>query len=289
MAIIEPVIRPPAEANSFLLQLTTGCSENTCTFCGAYKDKPFRIKDNEEVYSDIKEFAACYPDVRRVFLMDGDVLVLKNNKLLPVLQNLNGEFLKLSRISSYANGINISLKTDGDLKELYESKLRLIYMGLESGSKHVLAMCKKKSTVDEMIEAVSRCQAVGIKSSVIVLLGLGGRKYSDTHVKETIVALNRMQPRYLSFLSVMLIPGTELFRQAQAGDFQELNSMELLKETYDIINGLELTKTVFRTNHASNYLSLEGRLGNDKADLLNKIKLALNGESHLRPDFLRGL
>jgi radical SAM superfamily enzyme YgiQ (UPF0313 family) len=289
MPVIEPVIRPPSEADSFLLQVTLGCSAEGCTFCGAYSNKPFRAKDPDEVTADIARHARRYPDERRVFLMDGDALVLSNGRLVPLLEALGKAFPGLARVSGYANGCNITRKTDRELCELFERRLRLIYMGLESGSQAVLDRCRKSSGVDEMIGAVRRAARAGIKSSVIVLLGLGGKKYSEEHVRGTIEALNRMQPRYLSFLSLMLIPGTPLAEEALRGEFVELDSLEMLKEAHDIISGLELERTVFRSNHASNYLALEGTFPKDKKALLENLKSAIDGEIRLRPEFLRGL
>ncbi|MBF0122240.1 MAG: radical SAM protein [Candidatus Omnitrophica bacterium] len=289
MAIIEPVIRPPSEANSFLLQVTLGCSEDNCSFCGAYKNKPFRIKDLKEVTEDIHRFAGRYRDTRRVFLMDGDVLVLSNSKLLPILRELQQAFPGLSRISSYANGCNITRKSDHDLAELREHQLSLIYMGLESGSQAILDRCGKTSRVEEMVDAVQRAARAGIKSSVIVLLGLGGKSHSAEHVTKTVEALNRMQPRYLSFLSLMIIPGTALAKEARRGDFKELDSVDLLQEAYDIIQGLDLKKTIFRSDHASNHLALEGVFPKDKTSLLNNLQAAIKGEIVLRPEIFRAL
>jgi radical SAM superfamily enzyme YgiQ (UPF0313 family) len=289
MPIIEPVIRPPAEANSFLLQVTTGCTANSCTFCGAYTGKPFRVKSMVEIAADVKEEKRLNPGTRRVFLMDGDALAVNNSKLLPVLELLNNSFPKLNRISSYANGYNITNRSDTELQQLYDHQFRLLYIGLESGSQEILDRCRKRATVAEMIEAVRRAEQAGIKSSVIVLLGLGGRKNSRLHVQETITALNQMQPRYLSFLSLMLIPGTSLYQDAKNGGFDELNSLELLMETRDIIAGLELERTIFRSDHASNYLPLEGRFPGDKEKLLTTLEAALQGQVRLKPEFMRGL
>lgn len=289
MPIIEPVIRPPAEADSFLLQVTTGCTANSCTFCGAYMDKPFRMKSMAEIAGDIKEEKRFNPDTRRVFLMDGDALAVNNSKILPVLELLNNSFPKLNRIASYANGYNITGRSDPELQQLFDHKLRLLYIGLESGSQAILDRRRKRATVAEMIEAVRRAEQAGIKSSVIVLLGLGGRMDSELHVRETIAALNQMQPRYLSFLSLMLIPGTPLFQEAQTGSFEELNSLELLLETQMIIAGLELERTIFRSDHASNYLPLEGRFPADKEKLLQTLEAALRGQVRLKPESMRGL
>ncbi|MFZ2385454.1 MAG: radical SAM protein [Candidatus Omnitrophota bacterium] len=289
MPIIEPAIRPPSEAESVLLQITLGCSSNSCSFCGAYKDKPFRIKDPQEISADIKKYASRDKEARRVFLMDGDALVLSNAKLIPVLEELEQAFSRLARVSSYANGRNITQRSPEELRELYAHKLSLIYMGLESGCQEILDRCAKSSSVEEMIQAVHKAQEAGIKSSVIVLLGLGGRKYSSAHIQGTIAALNRMQPRYLSFLSLMVISGTPLAKEVEAGGFEELGPEELLREAYGIISGLELKKTIFRSDHASNYLALEGAFPKDKGILLNVLKSALDGEIGLRPEGLRDL
>lgn len=289
MPIIEPVIRPPAEANSILLQITTSCSANSCTFCGAYKDKRFTIKSKAEIYADIDMYATHYPDARKVFLMDGDALVVGNKKIVPILKKLNEVFPKLTRIASYANGYNIMKRTKYELQELIDYKLNLIYLGLESGNQQILNDCNKRSTVKEMISAVQLADEIGIKSSVIVLLGLGGKKNSELHVKDTIVALNKMQPRFLSFLSLMLVPNTKLYQEYIDGSFQQLDQTELLQETFSILQGLELNQTIFRTNHASNYLPLEGRLPKDKAKLVYVLKTAVQGDAYLRPEILRGL
>jgi len=289
MSIIEPAIRPPAEASSFLLQVTLGCSVDFCSFCGAYKNKPFRIKDNKEITADIGLQARWHKDTRRVFLMDGDALVLGNDKLLPILKEIDEAFPRLSRISSYANGHNIARRSENELKELRFNKLSLIYIGLESGSQDILNRCRKRSTVKEMIEAVDKAMLAKIKSSVIVLLGLGGTKYSKEHIQGTIEALNLMQPRYLSFLSLMIIPGTPLAEEIEKGDFKELSPAELLEESYETIKGLKLNKTIFRSDHASNHLPLEGVFPKDKNKLLNTLESAINGDLRLRPEILRGL
>ena len=289
MPVIEPVIRPPAEAANFLLQVTTGCSANHCSFCGAYMGKKFTVKDFKEISSDIAEESGRCPDTRRVFLMDGDALAVPNTKLIPILDKLNASFPRLTRISSYANGYNITGRSPEELRELCSRKLRLIYIGLESGSREILDMCQKRSSAEEMTEAVRMSADAGIKSSVIVLLGLGGRNFSKEHIRDTIDVLNKMQPAYLSFLSVMLIPGTPLHGSMIKGEFQELSSIELLEEALGMIKGLELERTVFRSNHASNYLALEGRFPKDKLALIDTLEKALSGKLRLRPEFSRGL
>jgi radical SAM superfamily enzyme YgiQ (UPF0313 family) len=289
MPLVEPVIRPPSEAESFLLQVTVGCSANSCSFCGAYRKKPYRLKDREEIESDIGEWSRLSPETRRVFLLDGDALSAGNDVLLPVLDRLNGTFARLARVASYANGFNITGRSDEELRELAERNLRLVYIGLESGSQEVLDRCRKRSSADEMVTAVRRADAAGIKSSVIVLLGLGGKDLRDRHVERTVTALNRMQPRYLSFLTLMLVPGTPLARQAERGEFELPDQEEFLRESRDIIAGLELEGTIFRANHASNYLPLAGRFPQDKEALLSTLRAALDGRTPLRPEGYRGL
>jgi radical SAM superfamily enzyme YgiQ (UPF0313 family) len=248
-----------------------------------------RIKDEKEILADIKHHAFWHKNTRRVFLMDGDALILSSKKLVPILDRLGQEFPKLARVASYANGSNITRKSDAELAELSARKLTLIYMGLESGSQKILDHCGKSSSVKEMITAVRRAEAAGIKSSVIVLLGLGGTAHSSEHVAATIEALNQMQPRYLSFLSLMVIPDTLLEEEVARGDFEELNAVQMLEESRAIIEGLQLSKTIFRSNHASNYLPLEGVFPKDKGRLLQDLNAALNGKILLRPEFLRGL
>lgn len=289
MPIIEPVIRPPQEATSFLLQVTTGCSANHCSFCAAYAGKIFSIKSDREIFQDIEDYKNAYGGARRVFLMDGDALAAKNEKLVPVLEKLQESFPNLARVSSYANGFNISVRSDEELKELYDNKLRMVYMGLESGSQKVLSRCGKRATRDEMIEAVRRLEACGIKSSVIVLLGLGGKEASTEHVRGTIEALNKMQPRYLSFLTVMFIPGTPLYAEAAAKKFTKIDILDTLREARDIIKGLDLKKTIFRSNHSSNYLPLKGRLPKDKERLIEGLQQGIDGEIDLTAEGSRGL
>lgn len=287
MPLVEPVIRPPSEAESFLLQVTTGCSSMSCTFCGAYRGKPYRIKERAEIDGDIDEWRDISPETERVFLLDGDALAAGNAFLVPILKRLSDSFPGLRRISSYANGRNITPRSNDELRELCANGLSLIYMGLESGSQAVLDRCRKRSSAEEMVLAVQRAGGAGIKSSIIVLLGLGGKDLSDDHVEETAAALNRMQPRYLSFLTLMLIPGTPLHRQADEGSFALPGQVKMLKEARDIIARLELQGTIFRSNHASNYLPLAGRFPRDKKRLVDTLDEALKGNTPLRPESFR--
>ncbi len=289
MPVVHPVIRPPGEADSFLLQVTTGCSCNSCSFCGAYRNKKFSYKPLPEIMEDIRQWSLLMPDTSKVFLMDGDAMVLKSGKLAEILDELGRVFPKLRRVSAYANDFNILQKTEDELRALSAGKLRLIYMGLESGSQEILDSCGKKSTVEGMISAVRKAETCGIKSSVIALLGLGGREGSRIHAEQTAVVLNRMQPAQLSLLSLMLVPGTELHKKAEEGSFSLPDAAGLLAEMYQIIENLDLKKTIFHSNHASNYLPLSGRLPQDKDRFLEAIGYAMRKPGILREEWMRGL
>ena len=283
------VIRPPSEADSFILQVTLGCSHNRCTFCPAYLGKKFRVRELDEVFEDIEDAGRLMGDLRRVFLADGDALILPTEDLRTILERLAGAFPSLNRVGIYANAQNVSEKTDEELRTLADHKLGIAYLGLESGDDRVLERVQKGATADEMAEAVCRLQAAGIKASVIVLLGLAGKVGSADHARATAQIVNRMNPRYLSFLTVMVVPGTTLHRQMERGEFKPLGPRELLVELQQMIEPLELKGTIVRSNHASNYVPIGGRLPKDKDELLRQIDEALRGEVSLRPEWARGL
>ncbi len=283
------VIRPPSEADSLILQITLGCSHNKCTFCGTYRDKKFRKRPIGEVFEDIESVRPRSDMVRRVFLADGDAMMLSQKHLLPVLDKLDEEFPNLQRVGIYANARDILKKTPDELEELRGKKLSIAYIGLESGSDQVLRKVNKGATAQEQIDAVRKAQQAGIKMSVIALLGLGGRKLSEEHAKRTAWALNQMQPRFASFLTLMLVQGTELAEEYRRGEFELPGPVEMLRELRMTVQGLELEKTIFRTNHASNFLALGGTLPKDKERILAELDRALSGDAPLRPEFLRGL
>lgn len=285
------VIRPPSEAESYILQVTYGCSHNKCTFCPTYLDKPFSVRPINEVMEDIKLAHNFMPQVHRVFLADGNAMVLSTQKLMPILDTLNSAFPELQRIGIYANAVDILHKTDSELKELHSRKLSIIYIGLESGSNKVLARVNKGATAEKMIEAVRKAQNAGFKVSVIGLLGLGGTDLWEEHAVATGKAVSAMNPLYFSLLTLMVVPGTELYRQWKNGQFILPEPLDMLKELKVVIENINVSSgCIFRTNHASNYLPLAGRLPNDKEKLLKIIEQTLaEGESSLRPEGLRGL
>lgn len=285
------VVRPPSEADSYILQVTYGCSHNRCTFCGTYVDKPFRARRTEEVLEDIALAQSQLPDTRRVFLADGNALVLDTERLVTILDSLNSGFPRLRRVGIYANARDILGKTDADLAVLQQRKLEIVYLGLESGSDEVLRRIHKGITAAEMVEAVHKARRAGMRASVIAILGLGGTDLSAQHAEETGRVVNAMDPEYLSMLTLMLVPGTELHRQWQSGTFELPEPADLLHELRQLIARLDgLSRCIFRTNHASNYLPLAGTLSRDKARLLATIDEALpQGRSALRPEMWRAL
>jgi radical SAM superfamily enzyme YgiQ (UPF0313 family) len=285
------VIRPPSEAESYILQVTYGCSHNRCTFCGTYADKPFCARPIEEVLEDVALAQRRIPDTRRVFLADGNALVLETARLTAILQALASAFTRLRRVGIYANARDVLGKTDAELAALHRQNLQLVYLGLESGSDEVLRRVHKQATAAEMVDAVHKLKRAGIRTSVIALLGLGGKELSALHADETGRVASEMDPEYLSMLTLMLIPGTGLHRQWQSGAFEFPEPAELLHELRRVIARLDgLSRCVFRTNHASNYLPLSGTLSRDKAGLLATIDEALSrGRDALRPEAWRAL
>jgi radical SAM superfamily enzyme YgiQ (UPF0313 family) len=285
------VIRPPSEAESYILQVTYGCSHNRCAFCGTYPDKPFQLRPTDEVLEDIVLAQQRFPETRRVFLADGNALVLSTRQLVTILDALAAGFPLLRRVGIYANARDLLGKTDSDLALLHEKKLEIVYLGLESGSDEVLRRIDKGATAAEMIEAVQKTNRAGIRTSVIALLGIGGAELSSHHAEQTGRVVSAMDPHYLSILTLMLVPGTALHGQWQSGTFPMLQPEELLAEMRGIITHTDgLSRCVFRTNHASNYLPLSGILSRDKERLLATLDEALmQGRSALRPEYWRAL
>ena len=285
------VIRPPSEADSYILQVTYGCSHNRCTFCGTYLDKPFQPRPMDEVLEDIALAQERMPDTRRVFLADGNGLVLSAERLVAILDALLSGFPLLRRVGIYASARDILGKSDADLAMFQQRKLEIVYLGLESGSDEVLRRCHKGITAAEMVEAVHKLKRVGMRTSVIAILGLGGTELSAQHAEETGRVVRAMDPEYLSMLTLMLVPGTELQRQWRSGTFDLPEPAGLLLELRQVIAHLDgLSRCIFRTNHASNYLPLAGTLSRDKARLLAAIDEALaRGRPALRPEAWRAL
>ena len=285
------VIRPPSEARSYILQVTYGCSHNRCTFCGTYLDTPFQVRPENEVLEDINLARQAIPGTRRVFLADGDAMVLSTRRLIPILDALASAFPHLERVGIYANARDILSKSEADLALLHRKGLGIVYLGLESGSDEVLLRVRKGAIAAEMVQAVHKARMAGMRASVIGILGIGGLELSSTHAEATGRVVSVMNPDYFSMLTLMLVPGTELHRQWQAGIFQLMSPEEMLAELRQVINHLDgLSHCIFRTNHASNYLPLAGTLPQDKAHLLAVLDEALAlGRSVLRREAWRAL
>jgi radical SAM superfamily enzyme YgiQ (UPF0313 family) len=285
------VIRPPSEADSYILQATFGCSHNRCTFCGTYADKSFRVRPLDDVLEDVAMAGQRFSETRRVFIADGNALALPAPRLVAILDALDGAFPLLRRVGIYATARDILKKSDADLSILQQKKLQIIYLGLESGSDEVLRRVDKRDTAAEMVEAVHKAKRAGLRVSVIALLGLGGVELSAQHASETGRVVSAMDPHYLSLLTLMLVPGTPLHRQSEDGDFRLPTPGGLLAELREIlVHTDDLSRCVFRTNHASNYLPLAGTLSRDKASLLAAIDEAQSrGQAALRPEGWRAL
>lgn len=286
------VFRPPSEARSYILQCTVGCSHNRCTFCSMYKDKKYRVRSLEEIKTDIGMARMYYGDVQKVFLADGDALAMPTADLAEILAVLYKTFSSLRHVGIYASPDSILAKDLGDLVALRKAGLTIAYLGVETGDAQLLADIRKGVTYEEMVEAGKKIKQAGILLSVTILLGLAGRTpRAAEHARNTSKILNEIQPDYIGALTLMLEPKTELYRRMQKGEFELPNPFEILDELRIIIKGLELEGTEFRSNHASNYLPIRGRLPQDKQRILALIDeiISKNDRSYLRPDYLRAL
>lgn len=283
------VIRPPSEWNSIILQVTVGCSHNKCTFCGAYKEVDFRIKDDEQVLKDI-DFAAHHcRQQKRVFLADGDVLILSQKRLLKILKTLRIKLPWVTRITLYANAKAILSKTHDELRELKQYGLARIYMGLESGNDTVLKRIRKGADGERMIRAAQHARKANLFLSVTVLLGIGGVSLSKAHARDTGRVLSGMQPNQIAALTLMVMENTPLYQMMQDGDFTIPDTAGLLAELYIMMEYIEVKRAQFQANHASNYFEINCRLPRDKNKILSEIKQAQVGERQLRPEHLRRL
>ncbi|MBF0389621.1 MAG: radical SAM protein [Desulfamplus sp.] len=283
------IIRPPSEANSILLQVTVGCSHNKCTFCGAYKGERFKIKDDSVIFEDI-EFAAKYcKNQSRLFICDGDALIIPQKRLVPILQRIKERLPWIERVGLYANTKSIKMKSSDELKELQELGVKIAYMGLESGDDITLKNINKGADSKKMVEMGKKIRSAGIKLSITVLLGLAGKARSNIHATETGRVLSEIDPEYVGALSLMLIPETPMHRDYQNGDFELITPDEMLKELGTMIATTHLTDGLFHANHASNYLPIRAHLPKDREKTLNLIAQALQGKVRLKPEYMRAL
>jgi radical SAM superfamily enzyme YgiQ (UPF0313 family) len=283
------IIRPPSEADSILLQVTVGCSRNRCTFCGTYRGERFRIKPDEIVAEDIAFAARHRRRQRRVFLCDGDALVIPQGRLVAILSAVRAQLPWVTRVGSYANARSIGLKSDGELCELRELGLGILYMGLETGDDATLKSIRKGADAATLIAMGRKAIAAGMKLSITVILGIAGRARSAVHAHESARVLSAIDPHYVGALSLMLIPGTPLYEDWRAGGFELLEPAEMLAELRTLFAETRLSQGVFHANHASNYLPIKARLPKDREKTLALIDRALAGDIALKPEFMRGL
>ena len=290
---VEPVFRPPSEAESLILPVTDGCSWNQCTFCEMYTapQKKFRARDEAEILDSIRLTGERYGDkVRRVFLADGDALVLPTRRLLTVLEAIRTHLPAVRRISSYCLPRNLRKKTQQEIDELAAAGLSMVYVGAESGDDKVLAAVNKGETFETTCEALDKFGAAGITRSVMILNGLGGKIYTRQHAENSARLANATQPEYLATLVVSFPQGEQRLR-AGFPEWEPLDQHQLFVEMEQFLSRLELKRTVFRSDHASNWLVLKGTLGADKERLLAQVRqaIAAPAEAHLRPGWARGL
>ena len=284
-----PVYRPPGEWRSFLVQATIGCSHNGCTFCGMYKGKRFRIRSMDDIIGDIREAAAFYNQYEKVFLCDGDAIVMKTEDLLEIIGEIKKDFPHCRLISTYAGPRSTLSKTPEELKILHEAGLGRAYLGIETGMEALLQSTNKGVSRAEMLEAGLRLRNAGIDLWGIILIGLGGKPLSMENARETAKIINEMQPNHLSAMNYTPVEGTKLGNQALRGEFQVLSAKESLMETAELIRNLQVSGMHFTSDHASNYLPLKGTLNEDRDKLLRLIDGAIGGKVAVRSEASRGL
>ncbi len=284
------VYRPPSEAYSLIVQVTYGCSHNTCAFCSMYKNKRFALRPMEEILEDFKEAAARYgKNVKRIFLADGDALIRKTEDLLLILDEVRKLFPNLERTTSYASPASLLLKSQEELSKLKEHGLEMVYLGLESGCNEVLKKIQKGYLAEEIVQAGCKARKAGMKLSVTAISGLGSRELSKKHALETAKAFSAMNPEYIGILTLEVIEGTPMYDWTREGSFELLNPVEILEETKTLVQNLDSPGSIFRANHASNYLPLKGTFNQDREMILEQIKMAKEGQIALRPEWSRSL
>lgn len=287
----EPLFRPPSEAESLILQVTYGCSWNKCAFCEMYSSKSFKIRNEEEIIKDILSAAKTLHGICKIFLADGNPMILATKKMLTILSAINTAFPKVRRVSTYALPRDIISKSLEELKALREAGLKLIYVGIESGDDELLLKINKSETYNSIVDGLLKAKEAGIKLSVIIINGLGGIEYSNQHAINSAKILNDIQPEFASALVLSFPFGTEHFRKRFNDNFIPMNITDLLKEMKTFISYSDLKSTIFRSNHASNYLVLSGILSRDKQQFINQIDNAINNPetARLREEWQRGL
>jgi radical SAM superfamily enzyme YgiQ (UPF0313 family) len=282
------IFRPPSEARSLILQATIGCSWNRCTFCSAFQGKEFRIKSLDEIRRDVEKVYPYYRNADRIFLADANALCMETDELVSIMEYLYSKFEYLERITIYGGPIDIHKKSVEELRRLKEAGLHMIYLGLESGSREILKRVCKGATPEMMIEAGRKVKEAGILFSVMVILGLGGQGLSEEHAGESARILSSMDPDYAAALTLLLEPGAGILKDIDDGRMTLITPEQSLKEIRTIIENLDVSNCIFRSNHPSNYIPIKGTLPHDREKMLREIDEALR-ESRFRPEGWRAL
>lgn len=284
------IIRPPSEARSLLLQITVGCSHNKCTFCATYKGERFRIKTFEEIEEDIIE-ASGYGYIDKIFLCDGDAMILPMRKLVPILESINTHIKGVQRIGLYANAKSILRKTPEELAQLRNLGIKIAYLGMETGNDDILQAINKGVNSRQMVEAGRKIKEAGITLSITVLLGIGGKERSMEHALDTARVLTEIDPEYVGALTVMVVPGTPLYEEQVSGRFEIPDQFGFLKELGVMVTNSHFTDCLFTSNHASNYLPIRARMPREKDGAVSLIQHVIESSNKgvLRPEYLRGL
>ncbi|MFZ5967994.1 MAG: radical SAM protein [Bacillota bacterium] len=284
------VYRPPSEAYSLIVQATIGCSHNQCTFCSMYKDKKFRIRSNEEIIEDLVIARSQYKHIKKIFIADGNALVMRTKDLEIILTRIHEIFPECERVGIYAAPKDILRKKDEELEKLKDLGLGIVYLGVESGSDKILENIKKGAAAQEIIEAGQKIKASGIKLSVTLISGIGGKTDWEIHGIESAKVVNAINPDYLSLLTLLLQEGTPMYEQVREEKMTLLTPKEIMMETRSLIENLNLKEPcIFRSNHASNYVALQGTLPKDKEELLIQIDIGLRTEFDYRDEYFRRL
>ena len=281
------VFRPPSEAYSLIVQVTIGCSHNKCTFCDMYKEKRFRVRKLEDVKADFDEARRMYRRVGRIFLADGDALMCRTEHMAEILRYIRELFPECERVTSYGSPASILCKKQEELNLLHSLGLDMIYMGLESGSDEVLRRVNKGETADEIVRAGLMVKAAGMKLSVTCIAGLGSLELSEEHAIRTAEALSRMKPEYIGLLTLLFELDTPLMEDWQAGRFYMMTPKEIAAETLVLLEHIDAEGSVFRSNHASNYVNLAGTLNADREAMCQRLRQALDGKVRFRSEAFR--
>ena len=281
------VFRPPSEAYSLIVQVTIGCSHNKCTFCDMYKEKQFRVRKLDEIKADFDAARAAYRRVDRIFLADGDALMCRTEHMAEVLRYIRKLFPECERVTSYGSPASVLVKKQEELNLLHELGLEMIYLGLESGSDEVLRRVNKGETADEIVRAGLMIKEAGMKLSVTCIAGLGSTELSEEHAVQTAKALSRMKPEYIGLLTLLFELPTPLMRDWEEGRFYLMYPIEIAHETLILLENIDSEGSIFRANHASNYVNLAGTLNRDRDAMCDRLRQALEGKVKFRSEAFR--